>query len=113
MESAAERLRLGGKSVEEFTERVPSGTSLVREWVDQFGVQPEALGAPEVLTDQHGVAIVLVGTGVDFIRQVGDQAVDQGGDGEGIVQRAGHVAHANFDGPEIVVRSDRPPDVAD
>ena len=42
-----------------------------------------------------------------------DEALNQRGDGQRVVQFGGHVAHANLDGSKSVMRADVPPDFAD
>ena len=103
----------GGEFFDHAVDVFAGGFPFVGDGVDDFGVESEAGGAPFVLLDHHGVAIALVHAVVDLVGEVGDEAVYEGGEGHGVVEVAGDVADADFNGAEVVVGADVPPDFAD
>jgi hypothetical protein len=56
---------------------------------------------------------MLVRAGVDLLGDGVDEALHERGQGEHVVERRRQIAHAHFDGAEIVVRAYVPPDLAD
>ena len=86
---------------------------LVGVGIDEHGVVAVACGSPLVLPNHHRVAIVLVRTFVDFVREGLHQTLHQSGDRERILQVAGHVTDADLHGAEVMMRPHVPPDFSD
>ena len=63
--------------------------------------------------DHHRVAVVLIRAVVDLVGQRLHQALHERRQRQRVVEVARHVAHAHFDGAEVVVRPHVPPDLAD
>ena len=59
------------------------------------------------------MAIVLISAIIDFVGEGFHKALHHSGDAEGVLEVARHIADANFDRAELMVRADIPPDLAD
>ena len=79
---------------------------------DEPGVGTETRRSPLVLLGHHRMIIRDVGAAVDLVGKRLHHALDERRQREDLIEIRRHVAHADFDGAEIVVRTNVPPDLA-
>ena len=84
-------------------DHVASRHGIVRRGIDEPGIHSVATSSPLVLPHQERVTVELICPAVNLLREVMDEALDERGDPQDVVETRGHVADAHLDGSKVMM----------